>query len=79
MTDENLTFHEPTEEQLAKFHRINETPEWMHNIACTNCNNCAECNAAIHQWLLFTEKHACTYGITEDKFRALMTSADCTY
>ena len=79
MINENLIFYEPTEEQLAKFHRINETPEWIHNIACTNCNNCAECRAAIHQYLLSTTIHHCTYDITEDKFRILMSSADCEY
>ena len=76
---ENLTFYEPTETQLAKFHRINETPEWVHNTICTGCNNCAECNAAIHQWIITTQKHICTYGMTEEKFRIIMADADCEY
>lgn len=79
MTNENLIYYEPTEAQIAKFRRINETPEWMHSIACTNCNNCAECHAAIHQHLLSTTTHRCTYGISEERFRILMSSADCEY
>ena len=79
MTNENLTFYEPTEEQLAKFYRINETPEWMYNIACTNCDDCSQCHAAIHKHLLSTTKHTCTYGISEEKFRILMSDADCEY
>lgn len=76
---ENLILYEPTETQLAKFHRINETPEWIHNTICANCNDCSECNAAIHKRFLSTTKHICTYGITEDKFRILMADADCEY
>ena len=79
MTNENLTFYEPTKEQLSKFRRINETPEWMHNIACTSCNDCSQCHAAIHKYLLSTTKHTCTYGITEEKFHLLMSDADCEY
>jgi len=79
MINENLTFYEPTKEQLAKFRRINETPEWMHDAACANCNDCSICHAAIHQYLLSTTKHTCTYGISEEKFRLLMSNADCDY
>ena len=79
MTNENLTFYEPTESQLTKFRRINETPEWMHNTVCTNCNDCSQCHAAIHQYLLSTTSHRCTYGISEEEFLVLMSSADCEY
>lgn len=76
---ENLNFYEPTEAQLEKFRRINETPEWVHSVICANYNNCAECNAAIHQWLISTTKHTCTYGMDEEKFRLIMMDADCEY
>lgn len=79
MTNENLIFYEPTEAQLTKFHRINETPEWIHNSVCVNYNDCSQCHAAIHQQLLSTTTHHCTYGISEEEFRILMSSADCIY
>lgn len=76
---ENFYFYEPTKAQIEKFRRINETPEWIHNAICTNCNDCSECNAAIHQWLISTTKNTCTYGMTEEKFRLIMADADCEY
>lgn len=76
---ENLTYYEPTEEQLEKFHRVNEAPEWIHDAACVNYNDCASCPIAIHQWLISTEIHHCTYGMTEEKFRTIMFDADCSY
>lgn len=79
MTDENLTYYEPTEAQLTKFHQTNEMPEWVWEMICMDYNDCSTCPVAIHQWLLSTEKHTCTRGITEEKFRALMSSADCEY
>lgn len=79
MTNENLTFYEPDEHQLAKFRCVNEASDYIHDMMCRHTNDCSQCNAAIHQWLLSTEKHVCTRGITEDKFRLLMSSADCEY
>ncbi len=76
---ENLTFYKPTEEQLAKFRRINRTPEWINDMACIECGDCSKCLAAVHQHLISTTKHTCTYGITEEKFRILMSDADCEY
>ena len=76
---ENLRFYEPTEAQLAKFYRINKTPEWVNDMACIECGDCSECHAAIHQHLISTTKHTCTYGISEEKFRLAMSDADCEY
>ena len=76
---ENLTYYEPTEAQLTKFRHIKEAPEWLLNAACVGCNDCSICPMAIHKWLISTEKHICTRGVTEEKFRILMSDADCEY
>ena len=77
MTEENLTFYEPSEAQLDKFHRINSLSDDDWEIRCPN--DCSFCHMAIHQWLLSRETHHCTYGISEKEFRTLMSSADCAY
>ena len=79
MAHENLTYYEPTEEQLAKFHYLNSMSEVEFGSRCEYWNDCSICPIAIHQWLISTEKHTCTYGITEEKFRILMADADCEY
>ena len=79
MTNENLTFYEPTEEQLAKFRWVNKASDYIHDMMCRHINDCSQCDAAIHQWLISTEKHICTRGISEKRFRTLMSSADCEY
>ena len=79
MTQENLTLHEPDDYQLFKFHRINTLSQDDWELRCVSCNDCSICDMAIHQWLLSTEVHHCTYGISEKEFRALMSSADCSY
>lgn len=79
MTDENLTFYEPDEHQLSRFHRINSLSYEDWQLRCVSCNDCSICHMAIHQYLISTEKHICTYGISEKKFRLLMSSADCAY
>lgn len=76
---ENLTFYEPTEEQLAKFRRVNSLEETDWALRCVFCNDCSICDMAVHQWLILTEKHTCTRGISEERFRALMSDADCEY
>ena len=76
---ENLYFYEPTEAQLTKFHNINQTPEWIHNTICANCNDCSVCHVAIHQHLISKTVHYCTYGMSENKFYAMMADADCEY
>ena len=76
MSQENLTFHEPTAEQMAKFYEINALTESVWDRRCTAYNNCATCPMAIHQ---STTKHRCTYGLSEMEFRLLMSSADCDY
>ena len=76
---ENLTFYEPDEYQLAKFHRINSLSEDDWELRCVTCNDCSICSMAIHQWLLSTTTHHCTYGISEKEFYTLMSSADCEY
>lgn len=65
----------PTRKQLSKFRRINRTPHWLHGFVCMACDDCSVCSAAIHQG----QKHTCTRGISEEKFRALMSSSDCEY
>ena len=79
MTNENLTFYEHTESQLKKFHDINSMPSDVWEIQCVNYNDCSICPMAIHKYLLSTTKHTCTYSISEDKFRILMSDADCEY
>lgn len=79
MTQENLTFYEPTEEQLYKFNDINQMRADIVDEQCTYYNDCSICPMAIHQYLLSTTKHICTYGISEEKFRVLMSDADCEY
>ena len=78
-TNENLTFYEPTEAQLDKFHRINALSDKDWELRCVACDNCSICDMAIHQWLFSTVTHHCTRSITEEKFRILMSSADCEY
>lgn len=77
--DENLNFYEPSESQLAKFQRINATPNEICEVECASCNDCSVCTMAVHTFLLSTTKHTCTRGISETKFRSLMSSADCEY
>lgn len=77
MTQENLIFYEPTEAQLQKFRDINASPNWPEQ--CVYYDDCTVCPMAIHQYLLSTTKHICTYGISEEKFRLLMSDADCEY
>lgn len=79
MTDENLTFYEPTEEQLAKFRQINAMSERHKTLQCVYYDDCSICPFAIHKWLLSTEAHHCTCGISEEEFRTLMSDADCEY
>ena len=79
MTNENLTFYEPDEYQLAKFHRINSLSEDDWELRCVSWSDCSICPMAIHQYLLSTTTHHCTYGISEKEFRTLMSSADCEY
>ena len=79
MTKENLIFYEPDEYQLAKFHRINNLREDVWELRCVFCDDCSICDMAIHQHLLSTTTHHCTYGISEKEFRTLMSSADCSY
>lgn len=76
---ENLAFYEPDEAQFAKFHYINSLSDEDWELRCVSYNDCSICPMAIHQWLLSTETHHCTYGISEKEFRALMSSADCSY
>lgn len=76
---ENITYYEPTEHQLAKFHHINSISYEDWQLHCVSCGDCSICHMAIHQYLISTEKHHCTYGISENKFRILMSSADCAY
>ena len=77
--DENLIFYEPSERQLDKFHRINSLSEEDWGLRCVSCDDCSICHMAIHQYLLSITKHTCTYGISEEKFRLLMSDADCDY
>lgn len=79
MTDENLTFYEPSESQLDKFHRINSLSDKDWELQCVSCDDCSICHMAIHQWLLSREVHRCTRGLSEERFRVLMSSADCAY
>ena len=79
MIDENLTFYEPDDAQLAKFRRINALSDEDWELRCIPYNDCSICPMAIHQWLLSTETHHCTYGISEKEFKILMSSADCYY
>ena len=79
MNQENLTMHEPTEQQLAKFNEINALSEASFERRCADYNNCSICPIAIHQYLVSTTKHRCTYGLSEMEFRLLMSSADCDY
>lgn len=76
---ENLTFYEPTEEQLVKFRRINELHRTRFEFLCVCCDDCSICDMAIHQHLLSTTKNTCTYGMTEEKFCIIMSDADCEY
>ena len=79
MTNENFTFYEPTEAQLAKFRDINAMPEedWM--FSCIFCDDCSICDMAVHKRFILTRKHICTRGMSEDKFRAIMADSDCEY
>lgn len=79
MNQENLTFYEPTEQQLRKFHEINALSESAWEKQCVSCDNCSICHMAIHQYLLSRTKHTCTYGLSEMEFRLMMSSADCDY
>ena len=79
MNSENLTFYEPSEYQLDKFYRINSLSDEDWELRCVSCDDCSICHMAIHQYLLSTEKHTCTHGISEKEFRILMSSADCSY
>ena len=79
MTDENLVFYEPSEHQLMKFYRINSLSDEDWELRCVSCDDCSICHMAIHQYLLSTTKHTCTYGISDKDFRLLMSSADCSY
>ena len=79
MSQENLTFYEPDEQQLAKFHEINAMSESAWERRCVYYNNCSICPMAIHQHLLSTTKHRCTHGLSEMEFRLFMSDADCDY
>lgn len=79
MTQENLTIHEPEWYHLEKFHDINSMPDRIWEQHCVHYDDCSICPMAIHQYLLSTMKHTCTRGISEEKFRALMSDADCEY
>ena len=43
MIDENLTFYEPDEHQLSKFHRINSLSYDDWELRCVSCNDCSIC------------------------------------
>ena len=79
MTQENLTFYEPTEQQLAKFNEINALSDSTWERRCVDYNNCSICPMAIHQYLLSRTKHTCTHGLSEMEFRLIMSSADCDF
>ena len=79
MSDENLTFYEPDAHQLAKFYNINSLPDKDWELRCLEYDDCSICPMAIHQYLLSTTKHRCTYGLSEMEFRILMSDADCEY
>jgi len=76
---ENLTFYEPSACQLSKFHHINSWSEEDWELRCISYDDCSICPIAIHQWLLSTVAHHCTYGMNEEKFRLIMMDADCEY
>ena len=76
---ENLTIYEANEHQLWKFEKINELTDEEWERRCVRCNDCSICDMAIHQQLFTTTRHICTFGMSEKKFRAYMTSADCYY
>jgi hypothetical protein len=76
---ENFTFYEPDEQQLQKFHKINEWTDDEWERRCVACDDCSICNMAIHQQLYTTTRHTCTYGMSEKEFRVYMADADCYY
>ena len=79
MNQENLTFYEPTAEQLSKFAEINAMPHEDWEKRCIYYDDCSICPIAIHQYLLSTTKHRCTYGMSEMEFQLIMSCADCDY
>ena len=76
---ENLFHYQPSDEEYEKFERINSMTDeqWEHE--CTSTNDCSICRMAIHQYLTFTTKHTCVYGMTRERFESAMDNADCSF
>lgn len=77
--NENLTHYEPTEEQYAKFERINNKTEEQQDDYCYFYDDCSICPCAIHQHLYSTVKHTCVQGMTKKQFEIAMDNADCDF
>lgn len=77
---ENLDHFEPTEYQYRKFEEINKLSDEEWEERCVMLyDDCSICPMAIHQYLITTDKHTCVYGITKEKFEALLDNADCSF
>lgn len=79
MLTEDLNHFEPSEEDFRKFERINAMPDEQWERECVAYNDCSICTMAIHTALFSTTKHTCTYGISKERFIALMDDVDASY
>lgn len=79
MPHENLEFHKPTEAQWGKFRRINSKTKEQQDDDCYYFDDCRICPYAIHQFLLSTTTHICVQGMSEERFKIAMSSADINF